>query len=222
MSRTVRMKLDRLKELVGRRTHWQEPVASLKRMRDWVFKAEHILSGTWADCEEALTNATVAERFDRWCSQLAESRQVEGYSEHEQQCLEHFLQITHNLRPHLIHCYDVVGLPRTNNDMERSIRSLKTRYRRISGRKNWNSYLLRYGSRVAYYDGLHRQAEAEAAFEERLKRVSHSQWQAARLQSRARHSTQLKMWRFRHKREHFLQTLEQRWAQTTAGTPSLH
>lgn len=66
-SRTVRMKLDRLKELVGRRTHWQEPVASLKRMRDWVFKAEHILSGTWADCEEALTNATVAERFDRWC-----------------------------------------------------------------------------------------------------------------------------------------------------------
>lgn len=149
MSRTVRMKLDRLKEVVGRRPHWQEPVASLKRMRDWIFTAEHILSGTWADSAEALTNATVAERFDRWCSQLAESRQVEGYSEQEQQCLEHFLQITHNLRPHLIHCYDVVGLPRTNNDMERSIRSLKTRYRRISGRKNWNSYLVRYGSRVA-------------------------------------------------------------------------
>ena len=218
MSRTVRMKLDRLKELVGRRTHWQEPVASLKRMRDWVFKAEHILSGTWAYCEEALTNATVAERFDRWCSQLAESRQVEGYSEHEQQCLEHFLQITHNLRPHLIHCYDVVGLPRTNNDMERSIRSLKTRYRRISGRKNWNSYLLRYGSRVAYYDCLVQQQGGEAHLEERLTHVSHQQWRASRAQSRMSPSESLKRWRFRHKRDLYLRTLELRWAQTISGS----
>ncbi len=31
------------------------------------------------------------------------------------------------------------------NEMEGYIRGLKTRYRRISGRKNWNAYLLRYG-----------------------------------------------------------------------------
>jgi len=48
-----------------------------------------------------------------------------------------------NLRSHLVQCYDQEGFPRTNNEMERSIRALKTRYRRISGRKNWNSYLLR-------------------------------------------------------------------------------
>ena len=42
--------------------------------------------------------------------------------------------------------------PHTNNDMEGSIQGLKTRYRRISGRKNWNSYLLRYERSVAYYD----------------------------------------------------------------------
>jgi hypothetical protein len=41
-------------------------------------------------------------------------------------------------------------------DMEGYIRSLKTRYRRVSGRKNWNSYLLRYGRCVAYYDWLER------------------------------------------------------------------
>lgn len=28
----------------------------------------------------------------------------------------------------------------TNNEMERRIRAIKTRYRRMSGRKNWNSY----------------------------------------------------------------------------------
>jgi hypothetical protein len=34
--------------------------------------------------------------------------------------------------------------------MEGCIRVIKTRYRRISGRKNWDGYLLRYGRRVTY------------------------------------------------------------------------
>jgi hypothetical protein len=33
--------------------------------------------------------------------------------------------------------------------MERTIRAIKMQYRRISGRKNWNNYLLRYGRCVA-------------------------------------------------------------------------
>lgn len=48
--------------------------------------------------------------------------------------------LTH-LRPYLLLCYDHPGLPRTNNDLERTIRAIKTRYRRISGHKNWNTYL---------------------------------------------------------------------------------
>jgi len=71
------------------------------------------------------------------------------FSELEQTCLTEFLQVLTNLRPHLVQCYDRVGFPRTNNDMERSIRGLKTQYRRVSGRKNWNRYLLRYGRSVA-------------------------------------------------------------------------
>lgn len=218
----MRNPLGRLKELVERRKQWQDIINSLKGMRDWVLTTEHILSGAWANSHESLSNATVSQRFDQWCATLAQVQATGSLSQEEQRCLAHFLQITSNLRPQLILCYDHPDFPRTNNDMEGYIRSIKTRYRRISGRKNWNSYLLRYGSRVAYYDCLHREADGEATFEERLKRVSHDQWQAARLHSRTRHSTQLKMWRFRHKREHYLQTLEQRWAETTAGTPSLH
>lgn len=222
MSPTVRHKLDRLQELAGRRLHWQEQVASLKRMRQWVLSAEHILSGTWAQSEEDLTNAAVAEQFDRWRLRLAESQATEGYSEQEQQCLQHVLQITQNLRPHLIHCYDVAGLPRTNNDMERYIRSLKTRYRRISGRKNWNSYLLRYGSRVAYYDCLAELEGAEAHLAGRLLHVSHQQWRTARAHRPLSQSESLKRWRFRHKRDQYLQTLEGRWAKTSSGSSLLH
>jgi len=35
-------------------------------------------------------------------------------------------------------------------DMERTIRAIKMHYRRISGRKNWNTYLLRWGRCAAY------------------------------------------------------------------------
>lgn len=220
MSPTVRQKLERLIELVGRRRQWQDVIDALRGMRDWVLTTEHILSGAWATSQEPLSNATVNQRLDQWCATLAQLQATGPLTEEQRRCLAHFLQITHNLRAHLVLCYDHPDFPRTNNDMEGYIRSIKTRYRRISGRKNWNSYLLRYGRSVAYYDCLQR--EGHAVFEARLQRVSHHQWQAARLHCRAQQRTQLQMWRFRHKREPYLRSLELRWTQTTSGTPSLH
>ena len=214
----MRVKLERLKELAGRRTLWQDQIASLKRMRQWVLGAEDILSARWADSKQVLTNALVAARFESWWNQLAESRHSEGYSQQERQCLEHFVPTTQSLRPHLIQCYEVVGLPRTNNEMERYIRSLKTRYRRISGRKNWNNYLLRYGSRVAYYECLAEAEDGEAQLAQRLASVSPQQWRAACAQSRMSPSESLKRWRFHHKRDLYLRTLELRWAQATLGS----
>src|SRR5207244_4276458 len=71
VSRTVRQKLERLKELVERRKQWQDSINSLKGMRDWVLTTQHILSGAWADSHESLSNATVSQRFDQWCARLA-------------------------------------------------------------------------------------------------------------------------------------------------------
>jgi hypothetical protein len=139
----VQVKLERLKMLVGLRQTWREQVTEVRRMRQWVIQTEHILAGQWAAPEEPLTNASVALRFDTWCQQLAQLASSEPLSANEQDCLTHFLKVTADLRPHLIQCYDVKDFPRTNNDMERYIRSLQTRYRRISGRKNWNAYTAR-------------------------------------------------------------------------------
>ena len=204
--------------LVGRRTAWQEQVSSLRRMRAWVLAAEHLLSGEIASGEQALTNATVAQHFDQWLDQLAQSPQTASFSDHERECLEHFLQTTRTFRPHLILCYEVEGLPRTNNETERYIRSLKTRARRMSGRKNWNNYLLRYGRYIAYYDCLAKLDAGEALLEHRLKQVSHQQWRVARSTCRIQRSEQLKIWRFRHKRDQYLHTLELRWQATADGT----
>jgi hypothetical protein len=105
-------------------------------------------------------------------------------------------------------------LPRTNNDMEGFIRSLKTRYRRISGRKNWNRYLLRYGRRVAYYEAQREEPAGPDDLSARVGRVPHALWRLARAEQRACQEEQLKQYRFRHRRQQFLADLEGRWAVT--------
>jgi len=205
-----------LKELIGRREQWREELESVRRMHGWVVEAEAILSGSWAEGEEKVTNAGVALRFDAWVAKLKEEARTQKLGESEQRCLCHFLHVTDNLRPQLIECYDVEGLPRTNNDMEGFIRAIKTRYRRVSGRKNWNRYLLRYGRRVAYYEAQVRSAEGEAGVNGAVGKVTPKQWRGGRAEQRGRQEEQLKQYRFRHKRAKFLQRLEARWAEAAS------
>lgn len=48
---------------------------------------------------------------------------------------EHFLKIARSYWPGLFHCYDVAGLPRTDNDLEHLFGTLRPQERRITGRK---------------------------------------------------------------------------------------
>jgi hypothetical protein len=212
------MKLDRLKVLVGLREQWQQQVSQLRRMHAWLLQTEQILSGEWATPEEVLSNEHVAQHFDAWIAQLTQLAASHSLREQEQECLLHFLKITQGLRPHLIQCYDLEGFPRTNNDMEGYIRSLKTRYRRVSGRKNWNSYLLRYGRCIAYYDWLERAGISPAEIAHMLQAVGHQQWRVMRARYRYEQREQLTIYRFRHRRERYLGELEARWEKTAMGT----
>ena len=143
MSPRCAQKLTRLRTIVTERAAWASQLAQVKSMHSWVLEVEAILDGSWAQPGEVVSNATMGSRLDGWREQMAR-RLTEGtLSELEHECLTEFLQVLSNLRPHLVQCYDREDFPRTNNDMERSIRGLKTQYRRISGRKNWNTYLLR-------------------------------------------------------------------------------
>ncbi len=215
------MKLDRLKVLVGLRQHWRREIDELRRMQGWLVNTEQILAGQWRAPGEQLTNAAVGQRFDSWCAHLAHVHATEQLSENERHCLTHFLHITQGLRPHLIQCYDRVDFPRTNNEMEGSIRALKTRYRRVSGRKNWNGYLLRYGRCTAYYDWAAHEYSSPHELEQILAGVEHRCWRAMRAQWRREQSEQLKTYRFRRQRERYLADLEARWAATGAGTRQL-
>jgi hypothetical protein len=143
VSPRVSQKLERLVTILSERTAWSKPLAHVKRMRQWVLEAEEILDGSRVQGKAGISTATVGQRLDAWRTTKAAQLRTSALALVEQECLKEFLQQLSNLRPYLVQCYDRKGFPRTNNDMERSIRSLKTRYRRISGRKNWNNYSAR-------------------------------------------------------------------------------
>ena len=121
-------------------------------------------------------------------------------------------RVLSNLRSHLVQCYDRKEFPRTNNEMERSIRGLKTQYRRISGRKNWNAYLLRYGRCIAYAAWWEQDAAHRQQLEQRVAQLDRTRWRQLRRETTAAHSEQLMRFRFRHRRQAYLNSLEERWA----------
>jgi hypothetical protein len=217
VSQACEQKLKRLQEIVTLCHRWDSSIEQVKRMRQWVLSAEHILDGSWASRKEEVTNQQVGQRFDAWYHQLQALTQTNTLSQNEQECLEHFLKVLANLRPGLIRCYEIVGFPRTNNDMEGYICAIKTRYRRISGRKNWNAYLLRYGSRVAYYEWWAQEIERTRKLDSRLRQVKPDSWWQTRRKTSCGQSEQLKRFRFRHHPAKFLASLETRWVQA-AGT----
>jgi hypothetical protein len=211
VSPAVSYRLARLITIVQERLLWREELCQVKQMHQWVLDAEHILCADFLPAGMTKSNATVGHQFDTW-RQTVTRQLTEGLlSPLQQGCLEQMLHVFSNQRMHLIQCYDREGFPRTNNEMERQIRGIKTRYRRISGRKNWNNYLLRYGRYVAYYDWWQQDAELELQFLQAVAHLDRVNWRKHRRESRAARSSQLKRFRFRRKPASYLATLEARW-----------
>lgn len=195
--------------------------------------AESILDGRWAEVAEEyvtspqnlkkpdLSNKEVGICFDHFLQKLGQKVTDDEMSQIERECLEKFLRVLHNLRPHLIQCYDLEAFPRTNNEMERSIGKTKTSYRRVSGRKNWGTYLLRYGRTVAFYAWWEANPERWQTFEQLAQHIDRTHWKEMKEETISARNEQLLRFRFRHRREAFLASLELRWA-TASETITLH
>jgi hypothetical protein len=205
-------KLARLQAIVAERATWAEQVAHVKRLHGWLLEVEHLLDESRAAAGEVVSNATVGSRLDRWREQMATRLSDGTLSEREREYLTEFLQVLSNLRSYLVQCYDREGFPRTNNEMEGSIRRLKTRYRRISGRKNWNAYLLRYGRAVAYYEWWEHDAARRQQLIERASKLDRVRWRELRHEATVAQHEQLTRFRCRHRCQALLASLEERWA----------
>lgn len=127
--------------------------------------------------------------------------------------VEHLGTVLRRLGDGLYYCYDVPGLPRTNNDLEHFYRQVKAGERRITGRKRADSFVVRIGG-FAVYAAAAKDADA-ATLLRQLIGVPAATWQAERAVLRANQARQTQMRRFRLRRDAYLADLEARWDQLT-------
>jgi hypothetical protein len=131
--------------------------------------------------------------------------------------IEHLRAVLVRLGAGLYHCYDVPGLPRTNNDLEQFYRQIKATARRITGHRRSDSFVVRVGGFAVY--GILAGHEAEGALLGRLATVTARDWQEERATLRANQERQTQMRRFHLHREAYLADLEARWSQLAETGP---
>jgi hypothetical protein len=160
---------------------------------DWVFRSAHILGDTFAagDLVRDRLAGLTAAMTDTLAGPLEAAKR-------------HFLKVTASYWPGLFWCYDVPGLPRTNNDLEQFFGSVRYHQRRATGRKQPGAALVVRGSATRNgpfsADDL---AEAEEA-----------EWWRLRQELDGCRQRRVDHRRFRHDPDRYLRQLEEQLIQS--------
>lgn len=193
------------------RLSFRAETEQLRRQRQWLFDLDRLME---LDQQPRPTRQSVAQAVNDYLIGLLD--QVNrGGDEQDQAAAQQINQILRNLWWGLFTCFEVEGLPRTNNELEQFIRRIKMGQRRISGRKNVHDFILRYGTYAAFID----YAESEEELLNRLKQVNGADFLKERAALNMIIVKEQKTFRFRYHRQKYLADLEKRW-EAVADQPS--
>jgi hypothetical protein len=193
-----------------RRLPFAEQVERYRQQRQWLIDLEHLL-----DPERQLpkTSASVSQAVDRYLVDLTTCSTLDA---EDRRIAEHINQVFRSFWWGLFACYDVEGLPRTNNELERFIRQIKMGQRRVSGRKNVHDFVIRYGAYAALVDDTESQDELLA----RLEQVDQEEFLKERKRLNLTLLQEEKIHRFHFHRTDYLAQLEAQWAAAVAQARS--
>jgi hypothetical protein len=190
----------------------EERAAELERAHGWLLGIARLLEPTpVSETGRPPTGAEVRQRVEAYLAQVGAVAANGGVSEWLRGPVEHMRAVLLRLGDWLYRCYDVPGLPRTNNDLEQFYRRLKAGERRISGHRRSDGFVVRVGEFAVYAVAANGTPEAE--LQRQLATVPPAEWQRERRTLRANQERQAKMRRFRLHRDAYLADLEARWAQ---------
>lgn len=192
--------------LTGRRQPFADQVERYRRQRQWLIDLEHLLD---PDGDPGKTSAQVRQDVAAYLVDLTAHQATDP---EDQVVAEHINRIFGSFWWGLFASYDVTGLPRTNNELERFIRQIKMSQRRVSGRKNVQDFIIRYGAYAALVD----EAESLDELLLRLEQVDHAEFLKKRQQLNLTLLLEVKAHRFRFHRADFLADLEARWEAAVA------
>ena len=126
--------------------------------------------------------------------------------------IQHFLKVTASYAPDLFHCYDVPGLPRTNNDLEHTFGTARHHERRATGRKTGDSGLVLRGQARLLASVVGQCQVMDAAD---LAPTDLLAWQTLRHELDFRAEARRAQHRFRHDPAAYLATLESQLLQSS-------
>ncbi len=168
---------------------------------DWVHQVAIIL-----DNETGQETQTVQQSLSRLLNEMEhQNAQVGELAD----AIAHFLKVTRSYWSGLFHCYEVEGLPRTNNDLEHVFGQLRHQ-RRVTGRKVAPASLVLRGSvRLIAVVATRIQTFTVAEF----AAIPSANWQNVRSQLQQHHSKRLQQRRFRRDPDGYLAELEAKYLQ---------
>jgi hypothetical protein len=159
------------------------------------------------------TGAQIRARVEAYLDQVAAACAAGDVATWLRPNVEHLVTVLRRLGFGLYHCYDVPGLPRTDNDLEQFFRRVKADQRRITGRKRADAFVVRVGGFAVYATAAG--TTPTTSLLQALATVPADAWQRERLILRANQERQTKMRRFRLRRAAYLADLEARWTHLT-------
>jgi hypothetical protein len=163
----------------------------------WVHRAARILDNPTGE-----SGAQVRQRHHGLLGAMQRWRDTAGSLEPG---IQHFLKVTRSYWPGLFHCYDIAGLPRTNNDLEHVFGAHRYHERRTTGRKTGSPALVIRGSvRVVAATTTHLRTFSA----DDLAAADTSEWLALRRELDQRRHSRVLQRRFRCDPEAYLAQLE--------------
>jgi hypothetical protein len=163
----------------------------------WVHRAAHLLVN-----EDEASGGEVRRRMD---ALLAEMRDGQATVGPLQPAVAHFLKVSASYWPGLFHCYDVPGLPRTNNGLEQYFGSARYHQRRANGRIHATPATVVRGS-VRVLASTASRLRLFGAYD--LRHANLERWTGLRHALELRHEARRQQGRFRKAPTAYLATLE--------------
>ena len=151
---------------------------------------------------EQHTGTQVRERYLAFVRQMQEQKASVGPLG---EAIEHFCHITDNFAAGLFQCYDVEGLPRTNNDLEHCFGVARVHERRATGRRGAIPGVVVRGS-VRVITAVVTQKQTFSA--EELRPSDYQRWHELRVQVQQCEETRRQQFRFRKNPLAYLAALE--------------